>query len=86
MLPNNLKRAYAGVLEAQKEAERRLEQARGEQAVVRSLANTARMLGENPALVQARMLQALDTGGNTLVFGSTDLATLTQKGPDSPGG
>jgi len=70
MLPGNLKRAYAGVLEAKKEAERRLEEARGEQAVLRSLANAARMYGETPALVQARVIQALGQGGNTVVFGA----------------
>ena len=70
MLPGSLKRAYAGVLEARKEAERRLEEARGEQAVLRSLANAARMYADNPALVQARVIQALDKGGNTVVFGA----------------
>lgn len=69
MLPTNLKRAYAGVLEARKEAERRLELARGEQAVLRSLANSARLLQEHPGLVQARMLQALEGGGNTIAYG-----------------
>lgn len=70
MLPGSLKRAYAGVLEARKEAERRLEEARGEQAVLRSLANAARLYADNPALVQARVIQALDSGGNTVVFGA----------------
>ena len=68
MLPGNLKRAYAGVLEAKKEAERRLEVARGEQAVLRSLANTARMVEGNPALLQLRMLQAAEGGGNAVHF------------------
>lgn len=82
MLPNNLKRAYAGVLEAQKDAERRLEQARGEQAVMRSLANSAKLLEKNPALAQARMLQALDAGGNTIMFGASDVAMTTAKDED----
>lgn len=72
MLPGNLKRAYSGVLEAQKDAERRLEQARGDHAVMRSLANTARLLDGNPSLAQARVLQALETGGNTIMFGAGD--------------
>ncbi len=69
MLPTNLKRAFSAVLEAQKEAQRRLELARGEQAVLRSLANAARLLAEHPGLVQARMLQALEAGGNTIAYG-----------------
>ncbi|MDU8942408.1 slipin family protein [Ovoidimarina sediminis] len=68
MLPSNLKRAYAGVLEAQKDAERRLEAARGEQAVLRSLANTARMIEGNPALMKLRLLQAAEGGGNAIHF------------------
>lgn len=68
MLPPNLKRAYAGVLEAQKDAERRLEAARGEQAVLRSLANTARMIEGNPALMKLRLLQAAERGGNAIHF------------------
>lgn len=77
MLPGGLKRAYAGVLEARKEAERRLEEARGEQAVLRSLANAARLYAESPALMQARMIQALGQGGNTLVFGADPAAAAT---------
>lgn len=73
MLPNALKRAFAGVVEAQKEAQRRLEVARGEQALLRSMANTARMLQDQPALMQARVLQALEQGRNTIVFGGPDM-------------
>ena len=82
MLPNNLKRAYASVLEAQKDSERRLEQARGEQAVMRSLANAAKTLEKNPALVQARMLQALDAGGNTIHFGAGDMGGVGGADPE----
>lgn len=70
ILPANLKKAMAGVLEAQKEAQRNLEKARGEQAVLRSLANAARMFEGNPSLLQARIIQTLAQGGNTVVFGS----------------
>lgn len=74
MLPGNLKRAYAGVLEAKKDAERRLELARGEQAVMRSLANTAKLIDGNPALMQVRLLQAAEAGDSTIVFGADGLA------------
>lgn len=70
MLPANLKRAYAGVIEAQKEAQRKLEVARGEQAVLRSLANTARLYAETPTLLQARVVQALESGNNSIIFGT----------------
>lgn len=69
-LPADLKRAMAGVLQAQKESQRELEKARGEQAVLRSLANAGRLFEGNPGLLQARLIQALERGGNTLVFGS----------------
>jgi regulator of protease activity HflC (stomatin/prohibitin superfamily) len=72
MLPANLKKAYSGVLEAQKEAQKNLEKARGEQAVLRSLANSAKLYQENPSLLQARVIQALATGNNSIVFGSDD--------------
>jgi regulator of protease activity HflC (stomatin/prohibitin superfamily) len=72
MLPANLKKAYAGVLEAQKNAQVSLEKARGEQAVLRSLANSSKLYSENPSLLQARVIQALSTGKNTIVFGTDD--------------
>ncbi len=50
-----------------------LERARGESAALRNLANAARMLDENPSLLQLRALQALaDSSGNTLVLGIHD--------------
>jgi regulator of protease activity HflC (stomatin/prohibitin superfamily) len=72
MLPANLKKAYSGVLEAQKEALRNVEKARGEQAVLRSLANSSKLYSENPSLLQARVIQALATGNNSIVFGADD--------------
>jgi regulator of protease activity HflC (stomatin/prohibitin superfamily) len=75
MLPADLKRAMAGVVQAQKETQRALEKARGEQAVLRNLANTGRLFEGNPGLLQARLIQALETGGNTLVFGGDGLTT-----------
>ncbi len=86
MLPGNLKRVYSRVLEAQKDAERRLEQARGEHAVMRSLANTAKMLDGNPSLAQARVLQALETGGNTILFGTGDVVAGTKAASDKGSG
>lgn len=72
MLPAHLKKAYSGVLEAQKEAQKNLEKARGEQAVLRSLANSAKLYQENPSLLQARVIQALATGNNSIIFGADE--------------
>jgi hypothetical protein len=49
-----------------------LERARGESAALRNLANAARLLDGNPALMNLRMMQALtaaQSAGNTLVLG-----------------
>jgi len=75
ILPANLKRAFASVMEAQKEAQRQLEKARGEQAVLRSLANSSKMYEGNPSLLQARILQSWAEGKNTVVF-NADGATI----------
>lgn len=68
MLPHNLKKAFAGLLEARKDAQTQLERARGEQAVLRNLANAAQLYEASPQLLQARLLQTLSAGGNSLVF------------------
>jgi regulator of protease activity HflC (stomatin/prohibitin superfamily) len=70
MFPGEMKKAFAQVVKAQKEGQAALEKARGETAALRSLANAARMMDDNPNLLQLRALQALaDSGGNTLVLG-----------------
>ncbi|MDC7682966.1 slipin family protein [Asticcacaulis sp. BYS171W] len=79
LLPPHLKRAFAGVLEAQKDAQRQIEQARGEQAVLRSLANSARLYSDNPMLLQARLIQALSKGGNTIAYSAEQGLALTPK-------
>lgn len=79
MLPANLKKAFSGILEARKEAQRQLEKARGEQAVLRSLANSSGMYESNPMLLQARLVQALSTGNNNIVFNVDDKITLKEK-------
>jgi len=72
MLPNDLKRAFAEVLKAKQEGQATLERARGESAALRNLANAARVLEGNPALMNLRWMQSLTTAqhaGNTLVVG-----------------
>jgi len=72
MLPNDLKRAFAEVLKAKQEGQAALERARGESASLRNLANAARVLEGNPALMNLRLMQSLSaaqSAGNTLVLG-----------------
>ena len=70
MISGDLKKSFAQVVRARKEGEAALERARGETAALRSLANAARMLQDNPQLMELRMLQAMgESAGNTLVVG-----------------
>lgn len=77
MLPGDLKRVFALEVQARKEGLAALERARGETAALRSLANAARMIQENPALLQLRLLQTLGaSSGNTVVVGSPDVGIV----------
>src|SRR5207253_3532698 len=72
MLPAELKRAFGDVLKAKQEGQAALERARGESASLRNLANAARVLEGNPALMNLRLMQSLtaaQNAGNTLVLG-----------------
>lgn len=72
IVPASIRKAYAGILEAKKEAHKKLEQARGEQAVLRNLANSSAMYEKKPMLLQARLIQALSSGTNTIVFKASE--------------
>jgi len=72
MFPAELKRAFADVLKAKQEGQAALERARSESASLRNLANAARVLEGNPALMNLRLMQSLtaaQAAGNTLVLG-----------------
>ncbi len=72
MFPADLKRAFADVLKAKQEGQAALERARGESASLRNLANAARVLEGNPALMNLRLMQSLasaQNSGSTLVLG-----------------
>ena len=72
MFAADLKRAFADVLKAKQEGQAALERARGESAALRNLANAARVLEGNPALMNLRLMQSLSAAqnaGNTLVLG-----------------
>ena len=85
VLPADLKRAQAQVLIARADGLAALERARGETAALRNLANAARLLGDNPVLLQLRLFQQLaSTSGHTVVIGAPPLGSpLT---PSPPGG
>lgn len=80
MLPGDLKRIFAQEVAARKEGLAALEKARGETAALRSLANAARMIEDNPALMQLRLLQQLGAaGGNTVVLGGTGIIPVAKR-------
>jgi regulator of protease activity HflC (stomatin/prohibitin superfamily) len=79
MLPGDLKRIFTQEVAARKEGLAALEKARGETAALRSLANAARMIQDNPALMQLRLLQQLGaSGGNTVVLGETGIIPVAK--------
>ena len=67
MFPGELKKIFAQEVAARKEGLAVLERTRGETAALRNLANAAKLVEGNPALLQLRTLQAQ---GNTFVFAS----------------
>ena len=80
MLPGDLKRIFAQEVAARKEGLAALERARGETAALRNLANAARMIEDNPALMQLRLLQQLGTtGGNTVVLGESAVIPVAKR-------
>lgn len=77
---SELKKAHAQVVTAKKEGLAALEKARAESTALRNLANTAKMLENNPALLQLRVLQALDEkAGNTVVLNMSPDSICTSK-------
>ncbi len=100
MFPGALKQLFAQVVNARKEGQAALEKARGETAALRNLLNAAKMLENNPNLLQLRLLQAIDqSSGNTIILGvPSNMTTIPIKernlsgyipedtsGPDSSG-
>lgn len=80
MLPAELKRAFSESLKTKQEANAALEKARSETAALRTLANAAKLMRENPELLSLRYLQTIaEVGsgiGNTLVLGVTEADKL----------
>jgi regulator of protease activity HflC (stomatin/prohibitin superfamily) len=87
MFPGEMKKAFSQLVKAQKEGQAALERARGETAALRSLANAARMMDDNPNLLQLRALQALaDSTGNTLVLGVGNAPIVLSKKTEKTAG
>ena len=71
VLPGDLKRAVAEIISAKLSGQANLERARGEAAALRSLGNTARLVKDNPELLQLRLIQQMENStGNTYVVGA----------------
>jgi regulator of protease activity HflC (stomatin/prohibitin superfamily) len=62
ILPVDLRAAYAELVVGRQRAQAQLEAARAETAVLRSMANGAKLLDEHPALARLRLVQALPPG------------------------
>lgn len=68
MVPPELRRAAAEVAMARAQGQAALERARSEVASARALSNAAKMLADQPGLLQLRTLQAVEAGGATVVL------------------
>jgi len=80
MLPASMKKAFSGIVEAKKEAQTQLEKARGEDALLRKLANSSKMYENNPSLLQSRVIQTLSTNkNNTIIFGADGTGAIVNK-------
>ncbi len=66
-LPPEVRRLMSEVERARLEGLAALERARGEQASLRSLANAARLLKDNPELAQLRLLKTAETAKSTTI-------------------
>jgi regulator of protease activity HflC (stomatin/prohibitin superfamily) len=85
MFPGDLKKVFSQIVRAQKEGQAALERARGETAALRSLSNAAKLMEDNPTILQLRALQTLsESSGNTIVFGMPPAFPLPPRGKQPP--
>jgi regulator of protease activity HflC (stomatin/prohibitin superfamily) len=83
MLPGPVRDLFAKVVTARKEAEASLERARGETAALRSLANAARLVRDQPELLHLRALEAAAGGTSTTVVLDTSGGTSARRSSDA---
>lgn len=74
-VPAELRRAAAEVATARAQGLAALERARSEVAATRALANAAKLVEAQPALLQLRTLQAVEAGGATVVLAQDPAGT-----------
>jgi regulator of protease activity HflC (stomatin/prohibitin superfamily) len=80
MFPGELKKIFCQVVKAQKEGQAVLEKVRGETAALRNLLNAAKMVEENPSLLQLRLIQSLgESSGNTVVLNMSDNSLILKE-------
>ncbi|WP_458688200.1 slipin family protein [Nocardia tengchongensis] len=72
MLPGELRKAALETVLARERGRAELERARAEAAALRSLANTAKLLADNPVLLRLRTLQVAATPGAKVVLDSRE--------------
>ena len=78
MLTGDMKKTFSEVIKAKIEAQSALEKARGEAAVLRSLANSAKMMENNPELAKLRLIQTIEsTQGNTFVLNTSENKSIS---------
>lgn len=81
MFPGDLKKTFAQVAAARQEGLAALERARGESAALRNLANAARLIDDQPNLMQLRLLQQIgESESNTFVLGDQSLLAPIRTG------
>jgi regulator of protease activity HflC (stomatin/prohibitin superfamily) len=81
-LPPETRRLFIEVERARLEGLAALERSRGEHAALRSLANAARLLKDNPELLNLRLLQTIGSGkGATVVLGQGALGQIDAATP-----
>ncbi len=76
MLSADLRRAFSETLKAKQEGLAALERARGESAALRNLANAARMIEGQPALITLRFLQTLADPGAKQMLVMNDVSAF----------
>ena len=81
--PGSLKQTFAQAVKARHEGLAALERARGESAALRNLANSAKLLEQNPALMNLRTIQSFnESSGNTLVLNLSSEQVTPLKSPE----
>jgi regulator of protease activity HflC (stomatin/prohibitin superfamily) len=84
MVPAELRHAAAEVATARSRGQAALERARAEVAATRALANAARLTADHPGLLALRTLQAIETGGATVVLRTDDPPAPAGAGRQAP--